>query len=603
VFEKKISAEILLIALQYVWKSSKKFTSLHVILVVLQSFPPIISIYLIKLLIDILTQAINDRELLSYQNEVIILTGGMALVLLISIMLKYYQELVSQSLQHLVGDYLVNKVHQQSLELDLSFYDNHAFYDALHKAQGDATYRPLRILNSFSLLIQNTLTLCGLTILLFSFHWVMGLLLLITTLPSLLLGFKFSRINYNLENKKANLERKSWYYSSLLTSPEYAKEIRSFDLGKFFKDRFSVLRRSLFLTQSGIYKKRIRYAFFVKAAETVGLFGTYTFIAIRALSRTISVGDFVMYFQAFQKGQQHLQSLLKELANIYESRMFLKNLVEFLALEPVIKNEQDPLPFPKIIDQGIAFNHVNFRYRNSKELVLEDLNASFEKGKTTALVGANGAGKSTITKLISRLYDPGSGTITLNNQDIRKYELKELRKKVRTMPQDFVQYFLTVEENIKLGHINKTEYDFTEIMKAAQKSSANHFIEELPEQYDTMLGNFFKDGVELSVGQWQKLALSRIFYGDPEIIILDEPSSNLDPISEYQFFKSLKTFAKGKILIIVSHRLATIAEVDRILVMNHGKIVEEGTHVELISRDGVYSKLFGPQINQIELVS
>jgi len=329
----------------------------------------------------------------------------------------------------------------------------------------------------------------------------------------------------------------------------------------------------------------------------MAVFAIYGFVAFRTLQGTLSIGDFVMYIQAIQRGAGYLKTVASNLGRLYENNLFLTYLFEFLALETKVKSPTTPVTLPRPIQEGITFHDVHFHYPAGREKILNGINLTIRPGEHIALVGENGAGKSSLVKLLCRLYDPSAGRITLDGHDIREFNLTDLRQIISVVFQDFAKYQLTVQENIWLGDITRTPSPDA-IRIAAELAGAHPMVERLPQGYDTLLGRWFEEGKELSIGEWQKIALARAFYRDAQIVILDEPTSAIDAKAEFELFQRFHELTKGRTAILISHRLSTVKMVDRIYVLQDGGIIESGTHDELVDGQGEYFKLFELQAQQ-----
>jgi len=380
----------------------------------------------------------------------------------------------------------------------------------------------------------------------------------------------------------------------MLTGDVHAKEIRLFDLGSLFRRRFRDLRQQLRRERIEIATRRSVAELVAEVGATVAVFASYAFIAYRTVHGAITLGDLVMYYQAFQRGQSFLQQMLSGLAGLYEDNLFLSNLHEFFDLKPKVVEAPHPRPIPQPMQTGIVFDHVSFQYPTGTRKVLEDINLTIRPGEVVALVGENGSGKTTLIKLLCRLYDPTSGTITLDGIDLRQFETTALRREISIIFQDYAQYHLTARENIWFGNVALPP-DQEQIETAARHAGADEVITELPQGYETILGKWFEDGEELSVGEWQKVALARAFLRDAQIIVLDEPTSGLDARAEYEVFKRFRQLAAGRTAILISHRFSTVRMADRICVLEDGRIIENGSHTELVRLGGTYAHLFETQ--------
>jgi len=578
-----------------VWKSSRNWTLLSIVFQVVQAILPLIILYLTKLIIDTLTESRSSIEF-SLILKYILVFG---LVHLIQTIVRNYQQLASESQQQQVTDHLSKLVIEKATSLDISFYENPKFHDVLHLAQSQAKYKPVQILNNLTDLLKNGLMITSLGALLLYLHWAIGLVLIFCALPVAYVKWHYSKKMFLWEQNKAFLKRQSNYVNSILTSDRYAKELRIFGFAKSLKDNFVKLRMQLFDERFRIGKGKAQAAIFAKSFELIAMVSVFAFIAWRSFNGEITIGDLVMYFQAFQKGQASIQSLLTSMVSLYSNRLFITHLFELLGLESIL--EQDPNPLvPRCLNTGIEIKNVNFRYPEHETTVIKDLSLSLKKGEVIAFVGENGSGKSTLIKLLCRFYDPISGHINWEGQDYKKLNLEELRKRITVIHQDYAQYKLSVHDNIRTNQLGTThsEEDLSLVKNAALLGGANEFIESLPQKYDQKLGRWFKDGQELSGGQWQKLALSRAFYKDADLIILDEPTSSIDPNAEAQIFNNLKELTKDKILILITHRVYNLKIAERIVVFNKGRIIEQGTHDELISLNAKYARMYNNQVNK-----
>jgi len=405
---------------------------------------------------------------------------------------------------------------------------------------------------------------------------------------------KYAGQTYRWQRQRTPAERQSWYFHWMLTGDVHAKEIRLFDLGSLFMGRFRDLRQQLRRERLEIATRRSIAELVGQASATIAIFGSYAFIAYRTVQGAITLGDLVMYYQAFQRGQGFLRDILSGLAGLYEDNLFLSNLHEFFELKPKVVEPLHPGPVPCPMQTGIAFDHVSFRYPTGIRKVLEDVTLTIRPGEVVALVGENGSGKTTLIKLLCRLYDPTSGIITLDGIDLRRLETTALRRGISIIFQDYAQYHLTARENIWLGNVVLPP-DQERIVAAARHAGADEVITGLPQGYETILGKWFENGEELSVGEWQKVALARAFLRDAQIIVLDEPTSALDARAEYEVFKKFRQLAEGRTVVLISHRFSTVRMADRIFVLEDGRIIESGAHDELVRRGGTYARLFETQ--------
>jgi len=367
-----------------------------------------------------------------------------------------------------------------------------------------------------------------------------------------------------------------------------------FHLGTLFMDLCRNLRAQLRHQRLAMAKKYSALEVAAQASVAFAVFGSFAFIARQTMQGKLTIGDLVMYYQAFQQGQDYLRQVISGSATLYENNLYLSYLYEFLGVKKRIAEPSNPKPFPCPIRTCILLEEVSFRYPNSSRKALKDVTMRIPAGELVALVGENGSGKSTLIKLLCRLYDPTSGSIRIDGTDLRLFETAALRHEIAAVFQDFVRYNLTAGENIRLGNI-ESSIGAEHIVVAAQRAGIHGVISELPQGYDTILGNFFHDGEELSIGEWQKVALARAFLRKAQLIVLDEPTSGMDAAAEYQVFGRIRSLLEGRTGIIISHRFSTVRMADRIYVLADGRIIESGCHDELIAHGGKYAEMFEMQ--------
>jgi len=578
-------------ALGLVWQSAPGWTLASIVLLVVQGLLPLASLYLMKLVLDTTTAGLAAADRGAAFRQVafyVALLGGATLFeRLCSSIAGMVSEVQSQTVTDTVQDVL----HSRSVAADLEYYESSQYYDTMHRAQAEAPYRPTHIVNGLVQLAQSCLSLGAIAGLLVAFHWSLAVVLFGAALPGVLVRLRFSQIMYEWQRRRTSTERRAWYYHWLVTNDGSAKEIRLFQLGDLFIGRYRALRRQLRRERLAISARRSATDFGVGVLATLAVYGSYAFVAYRTVQGQITLGDLVMYYQAFQRGQGFLQGVLGGLAGLYEDNLFLSNFYEFMDLQPKVVEPAQPEPVPEPMRQGITFSHVNFQYPNSQRQVLEDINLTIRPGETVALVGENGSGKTTLVKLLCRLYDPDQGTIAIDGVDLRQLATADLRQRIGVIFQDYARYHLSARENIWFGDIHQSP-DNGRIEAAARQAGADQVIGDLPHAYDTVLGKWFEDGEELSMGQWQKVALARAFMRDCQIIVLDEPTSALDAKAEYEVFERFRQLAAGRTTVLISHRFSTVRMADRIFVLQDGRIIESGSHDELVRCNGNYAHLF-----------
>ncbi len=594
-FSRKLTTSLRLWrALRLVWQSSRRWTLATLLLMPVRAFLPLVSLYLMKRIVDSLSTGAAAGEGLSRFAPAAYAIGLMAAVTLLSSLANSAASLVSQVQTLEVSDFMRRVVHAKSISLDLAHYEIPQYYDTFQRAQREAAFRPMSVVQGLLNLGQNSFSLAALVGLLSLFHWSIALVLLLAVLPDLLVKIGFSKKVFRWQRLRTPLERQTNYFDFLLTGAAHAKEIRLNQLGPLFMDHFSRLRRRLRQEQMSLHVSRAVAGWGAQILSILVIFGTYAAIALQTAEGRMSLGDLVMYFQAFQRAQTILQDMLGGLNSLYEDNLFLANLEEFLDLQPSVTAPSAPKAVPRPIREGWILDRVSFCYPESQRQALCDVSLHIPPGQVVALVGENGSGKTTLVKLLCRLYDPTGGTIRLDGSDLREFDPDELRREIGVVFQDFAQYHLTIRENIRLGDTRLPEDD-PRIEAAAREAGLAGLLSRLPRGDQTPLGKWFDQGEELSLGEWQKVALARAFLRDTQMVILDEPTSSLDARAEYELFCKFRQLVAGRTAILISHRFSTVRLADCIYVLQEGRICESGSHEDLMDRQGVYARMFETQ--------
>ena len=586
-------------ALKFVWQASPLYSILSGIAVLVLGILPLISLYLIKLIIDSVTE-LDFRQGTSIWDQdfsMPLLYIGIACVIgLITAFFNYLTDYIKEAQSLTVTDYMFSVLHEKSAQTDLAFYESPEYRDTLYRAQTEGPYRPTSIVNGLFEACQSGASFIAVFWLLFMFNPILPIIMVAATIPGVLLRLKYSQKIYSWQEKRTEDERRSYYFHWMLTGDAHAKEFRLFNLGKHFITQFKSIKKTLKNEKLYFEKRRAFGDFIAQSSATLAVFGSFVYIAFKTAQGTITLGDMVLYLQGFQKGLGFLKTFLESSAQMYEDNLFLSQLYDFLKQKPKILEPKIPAPLPEKINTNLEFKDVSFFYQNNVKNVINCVNFSIKPGEIVALVGENGSGKSTIVKLLARLYDPQEGNIFLDGQDIKNFKVNEFRKKISVVFQDHIKYQLSAKENIFLGDVEQKN-NADKIKKAAGQTDIDEVINSLPKGYDTLMGKWFKHGEELSIGQWQMMAIARAFFRDAEIVILDEPSSALDPETEMTIFSKLKKLMKGRAALIISHRYSTVKMADKILVLDKGSIIEQGTHQELIEENKKYAGLYNKQAN------
>ena len=584
-------------AVRFVWQSAKGWTLLNTVLLVLQGVVPLLPLYLTKLLVDAVTAGPEAPDKALALRHVLWLVVLMALATLLMALLRSLAALVGEWQSYVVSDRMNDALLAKSIEADLEYYESARYYDTLHRAQREASFRPLSIVNGLAQVGQNTVSLLAIAGLLLSLNWIIMFVLLAAVMAGAAVRLGFTGKLYRWQRSQTATERQAGYLNWLLTDSAHAKEIRLFDLGELFMRRFQALRQKLRQGKLAITLRRSLADFSAQTLATAAIFGSYAFVAYQAMGGAITLGDMVMYYQAFQRVQGSLQGVLSSLAGLYEDNLFLSNLYEFLDLKRTVLEPLQPQPVPQPMQRGLVLDHVSFQYPGNTRTALEDISLTIRPGEVVAFVGENGSGKTTLMKLLCRLYDPTRGALALDGVDLRQFATRTWRREIAIIFQDYAHYQLTARENIWLGN-TALPPDDARIADAARRAGADAVIGALPHGYETLLGKWFADGEELSIGEWQKVALARAFLRDAQIIVLDEPTSSMDAKAEFEVFQSFRQLVAGRTAILISHRFSTVRLADRIFVLQQGRLIENGSHEELMHANGVYAGLFKLQAEQ-----
>ena len=578
-------------ALSFVWESSPSLTVGNIIVRMIQGLLPLAVLYLTKLLIDAVTEGLKAPSQDASLAPITTILGGLAAAALLSAMLTVAASLISRIHAQVVTDHMHALLQAKSVEVDLEYYENAHYQDTLHRAQQEAPHRPTAILNALLQFGQDGVSLLAMAGILWWLHWGAIPVLALTAIPYFFVRLQQSNRLFAWQRERTPLERKAWYVNMLLTQATAAKEVRLFDLGPRLQEWFREARTILRGERIALERRWAVAGLAAQILGVAGVFGVYSFVAVRTFQGLLTVGDLVMFFQAVQRASGYLDGLGWSASNLYESNLFLTTLNEFLAIRSKLPVAVQPRPFPTSLGQGITFEQVSFQYPHEERVAVRDFTFTIKPGEHVAFVGANGAGKTTLVKLLCRLYDPTSGRITIDGTDLRDYAIGDVRGAVSGIFQDFVKFQFSAKDNIALG-VNVLDVALPVIVQAARQAGVHEAIERLPKGYESLLGKLFDGGHELSIGEWQKVALARAILRNSQILILDEPTSAMDAKAEAELFERFHELAQGRTAILISHRLSTVKMADRIFVVDRGQIVEQGTHDDLMSRQGLYASLF-----------
>jgi ATP-binding cassette subfamily B protein len=575
-------------ALRLAWDAAPRWTAASVALLAIQGLLPVATVWLSRSLVNATVAALRSSGDARNLRPAVISAVLLAAAALTGEALRSLSSWVRTNQGELVQDHILALVHRKSVEVDLAFYDSPDFFDRLHRAREEAYYRPLALIDSVSNLVQNGITLAAMFFVLLSFGPWMPMALSAAAIPALWVVLRNAVRQHELRLRTTGDDRRAGYCDWLLTSRATAAELRLFGLGASFRLAFDGLRFGLRKQRLGLARSN---ALAEMAAGTAALTAggvSLGWMFWRALRGLIGLGDLTLFYQAFQQALRVVQSLLDNAGQLYYNSLFIGNLFEFLALEPTLVVPATPRLVPGVLASGIRFDHVTFTYPGASRPVLRNLSLTIPAGRIIAFVGPNGSGKSTLVKLLCRFYDPQSGRIQWDGVDLRKLSPGELRSQIAAVFQEPVRYNATAGESIALGDAGSTPVS-SRVRSAAQAAGADEVIAGLPRDYDTQLGKMFLEGEELSGGQWQRIALARAFYRDASLLILDEPTSSMDPWAEADWLERLRSFTANRTTVMITHRLTTAMRADIIFVMADGQVVESGSHDELIRRRGLYA--------------
>lgn len=591
--------------LRWLWLSHRGATVSVSLLTLLQSVIPVAQLWVTKLLVDqvVFVTSLSAAQRVGSPLQAIWLyvgleAGVLAAGLVIGLAAGHSRNILQE---HLVYQVQL-KVLQQSARLDLAAYEAPEYYDQLYRAQEGALYGPVQLLSAVLVLAQTSLTLLTVSGLILAYSPGLVVVLLATTLPGFWALMHYGRRRFIVFNDRTPDGRRAEYLSGVLSSDVYAKEVRVWGLTDYLLDQIQALRRRFRQENIDLSRGQALASFGGELLSTLGYYAAYVTVVWRVVGGSFTLGDLTLYAGVFSRSQALFENLLQAIAEVYQVQLFVEQLDLFLRLEPKVTAPPTTAPPVPRLEHGLAVQNLAFAYPGSEQPVLRDVNFHIRPGECVALVGNNGAGKTTLVKCLLRLYDPDGGRIVVDGEDLRQVDPAAWRQQIGVVFQDYARYQLTARENVGFGRLSALN-DLPRIRAVAAQSGIDAILEALPEGYETLLGRRFEGGAELSLGQWQRVALARALLRDAPLIILDEPTAALDAQAEYDLYQQWRELTRGRMTVLISHRFSTVRMADRILVLDNGTIVEEGSHEELLARDGQYAYLFRLQAESYQMES
>jgi ATP-binding cassette, subfamily B, bacterial len=573
--------------LTIVWESGRAVVALGLILRVFAAMLPVALLAVTKLIIDGIQAKTTHRP--GFWWLVATEFGLAILGSVLSRLIDYLDALLADNYTRHVSI----QVMTHAAELDLQTYENPLFYDRLERARVQATDR-LGMIQSIGRLVQQVVTTVSLSISIMFFSPWLLLLLVAGVIPAFLGESHFAFLGYAKNFRQTPIRRQLDYLLVLGGSREAAKEMKLFGLSRFLVERFTRLSNTIYAENVGLARRRLIAGSFLSIVGIAGLYSAYVFVIMRTISGALTIGSLTFLTGAIVQASTNIQQTFSTLSGIADQALFLTDLLAFFDMQPTIRSKPLALPAPRPIVRGFEFCNVSFAYPGSPRLILNQLNFHLHPKERVALIGENGQGKTTIVKLITRLYDPTEGQVLLDGVDLREYSLEDLYREISVIFQDFMRYEMTASENIAVGRIDALE-DSNLLKIAAHKSLADEVVGRLPFKYDQMLGRRFDGGLDLSGGEWQKVALARAYLRDAQLLVLDEPTAALDARSEFEVFKRFAELTQDKMALFISHRFSTVRMADRIVVLENGSIAEQGSHDQLSKLGGRYAEMFEMQ--------
>jgi ATP-binding cassette subfamily B protein len=584
-------------SVRLVWKSAPGWTAANVTISVLKSFLPLVIIWLIKGVIDGVTDVASSEP----GAQVVNVLWPILAVVIFWFLDEAFTDLgnlVRKNQSVKLESMMYGLLHEKAVKLDLINFERPEYYDHLARASREAPWRPNSILNNLVLMFRGFLSLILMAGLLTFLHWSMALLLIAVNIPGIWLRFHYAGVLYNFQRRQTPEQRKSAYFNWLLTGDRPSRELRLFGLGEYF---ISLFNKSFLKTKEeeiSIIKKRTMIELISDLFKAGAVLVILIYIARETINGSLTLGRMAMFLLAFRQGMVYFRELLGSLSGLYEDSLFIGDVFEFLGMKESVTALPPVIPVTGL-GKSIRAENLSFTYPGNTTKTIDNISFEINKGEIIALVGPNGAGKSTLVRLLCRLYDADSGLVKCDGNDIRHMDPESYRKLFSVVFQDFMLYNMSAGENIRMGNVEEENAE-DKIMDASMLTGVHELIKNLPQGYNTPVGNLSDDSRELSWGEWQKIALSRALFRNAPVLILDEPSGALDADTEHEIFSRFRELVKGRTSILISHRFTNVSLADRIIVLDRGSVAETGTHEELMKKKGIYFTMYSKQTSRFE---
>lgn len=575
--------------LQFVWSVDRLLFSISIIAVVIPAVIPFINLYIYKLLTDFVVRSVSTN-IIDYQYLLYLFLARTTTYFLQTVSFKI-QNFIDRMLWTKIPIYLYEKLFLKIAHLDAFYFEDPEFKNLLERVRQNYTFRPHNLINDMLFGLQSSIELVLSLVAIVKLNWFFILLISIVTIPEFIIQNQHSKLAWGIFGHRSPLRRRFWYLAGLFENYQQIKEVKLYRLVERFLHEVRQLQTKFYDDNIKLAKKSLKAEIGFNFLSTIVYSGIELYVILEVLLKRLTIGDIAFYTGIVSKFQNSLSGLFRNLNGIYDHSLYTKDIFTLFDLQPKVIESTHPRTIDLRQPPKIEFINVDFKYPGQDNYILKNFNLTITPGEKIAFVGENGAGKSTIIKLLARFYDVSGGQILLDNVDIKDLKLDDLYRLLGVLFQDFNHYEDTVKANIHFGDIAKNPTDEL-ILRTIQSAGAKQMIQDLPQSLDQMLGRTFDGGIELSGGQWQKIALSRAFFRNAPILILDEPTSAIDAKAENQIFNTVEKLSRDKTVIIISHRFSTVRNADRIIIIDKGKVIESGTHQDLIKLKGRYAKLF-----------